>query len=173
MKQANGKTLHTVWFNLCDINKTAKVQGQKSDEQLLRVIPRDIILGRNWKFSISWLWYIHIWTIHRIAIKDFTSRWWPSRHGLSLRTTTTKLQLEYRTIIAQNREIELNGKVWQPPGWHCLTCLGDPQRLCPTQITGPPRLLFHMKGWSWLELLNFLNPLKQAIAGHNEPQSQY
>ena len=46
------------------------------------------------------------------------------------------------------------------PGWHCVTCLGDPQRFCLTQFTGPPKLLFHNNGWSWL-----LNPIKQATAG--------
>ena len=31
-----------------------------------------------------------------------------------------------------------------PLTWLTLTtCLGDPRRLCPTQLMGPPRLLFH------------------------------
>ena len=35
---------------------------------------------------------------------------------------------------------------------------------------GPPKLLFHMNGWSWLMLHNFLKPLKQATASLGEPQ---
>ena len=38
-------------------------------------------------------------------------------------------------------------------------------RLPMTKLTGPPKLLFHMNGWSWLMLHNFLNPLNQARAG--------
>ena len=41
------------------------------------------------------------------------------------------------------------------PGQHCVTHLGDPQRLHPTQLLGSPKLLFHKNGWSWL-----LNPIK-------------
>ena len=51
--------------------------------------------------------------------------------------------------------------------------LGDPQRLHPTQIISPPKLLFHMNDWSWLILHNFLNPIKQATAGLSEPQAQH
>ena len=36
---------------------------------------------------------------------------------------------------------------------------------------GPPKLLSHVSGWSWLMLHNFLNPLKQAAAGLSEPQA--
>lgn len=45
VKRAKGKKLHTVWFNLYDIRKTIKLQGQKWDEQLLGVILRDTIFG--------------------------------------------------------------------------------------------------------------------------------
>ena len=46
--------------------------------------------------------------------------------------------------------------------------LGDPQWLCPTQLTGPPKLLSHRNGWSWLILHNFLNPIKLATTGLSE-----
>ena len=35
----------------------------------------------------------------------------------------------------------------------------------------PPKVLFHMNGWSWLMLHNFLNPLKYEIAGLCEPSA--
>ena len=43
-------------------------------------------------------------------------------------------------------------------------------KVCPTQLMDPHKLLFHMNGWSWLMLHNFLNPIKQATAGFSEPQ---
>ena len=51
-----------------------------------------------------------------------------------------------------------------PTTWLTLTCLGDPQRLCPTQLTGLCKLLFHKNGWSWL-----LNPIEEVTAGFSEP----
>ena len=36
-----------------------------------------------------------------------------------------------------------------------------------------PNMLFHMNGWSWLVLHNFLNLLKQANFGFSEPQAQH
>ena len=49
--------------------------------------------------------------------------------------------------------------------------LGDPHRLSPTQLMDPPKLLFHMNGWSWLMLHNILNPLKYARAGLMSPRN--
>ena len=54
-----------------------------------------------------------------------------------------------------------------------MTHLEDPQRPCPTQLTGPPKLLFHMDGWSWLVLQNSLNPLKRATAGLSKPSGPH
>ena len=46
-----------------------------------------------------------------------------------------------------------------------MTHHGDPQRLCLNQLMGSPKLLFHMNGWSWCMLHNFL-----AVAGFSDPQ---
>ena len=56
------------------------------------------------------------------------------------------------------------------PPW--MTRLADRQRLHPTELTDPPKLLFHVNGWSRLKLCNFLNPTKQAAAGFSEPQAR-
>ena len=57
-----------------------------------------------------------------------------------------------------------------PSTWLILFALRwRPLRLCPTEFTGPPKLLFCMNGWSWLMLHNFLNHLKQATASLREP----
>ena len=37
------------------------------------------------------------------------------------------------------------------------------------QLRGPPKLLSHMNGWSWVMLHNFLNPPKQATATQGAP----
>ena len=38
---------------------------------------------------------------------------------------------------------------------------------------GPHNLLFHINGWYWLMLHNFLNPIKQATARLSEPSPLY
>ena len=51
----------------------------------------------------------------------------------------------------------------------------DPKTLSHTTYM-PPKLLtetFHMNGWSWLMLHNFLNPIKQPIASPRIPQPLY
>ena len=61
-----------------------------------------------------------------------------------------------------------------PPTW--LTLFDPPWRspeTPPHPTHGPTQVLFHMKGWSWLLLHNFLNPLKQATASLSEPQAQH
>ena len=51
-----------------------------------------------------------------------------------------------------------------------MTHPGNPQRLYPTQLTGPPKLLFNMNGWSWIMLHNLLNPIKQAEQASVSPR---
>ena len=46
-----------------------------------------------------------------------------------------------------------------------MTHVGDPQKLYPTQFTGPTKLLFHKNGLSWL-----LNPIKQATVSPSSSQ---
>ena len=112
------------------------------------------------------------------------------RHGSPLHTATTKLQLKYRTTVAQNNRNLVDGSLTTtelkkphpsklsqhtgavseiPSTW--LTLFDPPWRSPET----PPNLLACQAAfsyeWSWLKLHNFLNPLKQAAAGLSEFQA--
>ena len=52
------------------------------------------------------------------------------------------------------------------PPWISTDTLPHPNYRCP-------KLLFHMNGWHWLLLHNFLNPIKQATAGLRKPQARH